>query len=170
MEAVTSNADEAFLALVNQYQGAIRRVCRTYAATSEDREEIFQEIIYQLWRSFPSYRGESAAMTWVYRVALNTAITALRKQVARPRHVSLEPSHEPEVIGPPIDAHATSRSEWLYRAVRQLNAVDRALVMCYLDGLSYKGIAEVLGLSDANVATRLHRIKGRLQELAKRVE
>ena len=76
MEAVTSNADEAFLALVNQYQGAIRRVCRTYATTSEDRQEIFQEIIYQLWRSFPSYRGESAAMTWVYRVALNTAITA----------------------------------------------------------------------------------------------
>ena len=108
-------------------------------------------------------------MTWVYRVALNTAITALRKQVARPRHVTLDPLHEPGVIAPPIDAHA-SRSEWLYRAIRQLNAVDRAVVMCYLDGLSYKRIAEVLGLSDANVATRLHRIKARLQDLARRVE
>jgi RNA polymerase sigma-70 factor, ECF subfamily len=169
METVTPKVEAAFLALVNQYQGAIRRVCRTYAAASDDREEIFQEIIYQLWRSFPTYRSESAAMTWVYRVALNTAITAVRRQARRPVHVSFEPAHEPGSTGPALDEHA-SRSEWLYRAIRQLDAVDRALIMCYLDGMSYKRISEVLGLSESNVGTRLNRTRARLQEFARRLE
>src|SRR4029453_11061170 len=96
MQIAMLNAEEAFLALINQHQGVIRRVCRSYAPAPKDREEIFQEIIYQLWRSFPSYRGESAPMTWIYRVALNTAITALRRETRRPVHVALDPSHERE--------------------------------------------------------------------------
>ena len=160
------NAEEAFLALVNQYQGVIRRVSRTYASASKDREEIFQEIIYQLWRSFGAYRAESSPVTWVYRVALNTAITALRRETRRPVHVPLDASHEPEAPGSIPDASG-SDSERLYRAIRQLNAVDRALVMCYLDGMSYKRIGEVLGLSESNVGARLNRTKARLQELTR---
>jgi|SRR5262245_61692292 len=160
-------AEEAFLALINQHQGAIRRVCRTYARAPKDREEIFQEIIYQLWRSFPSYRAESAPMTWIYRVALNTAITALRRETRRPVHVALDPSHEPAES---FDRECESESEWLYRAIRQLDAIDRALIMCYLDGRSYKEMSDVLGLSEANVGTRLNRAKARLQELARQRE
>jgi RNA polymerase sigma-70 factor, ECF subfamily len=166
MAIVTPSVEEAFLALLNQYQGAIRRVCWTYAAASEDREEIFQEIVYQLWRSFPSFRGRSAPLTWIYRVALNTAITAMRRRGRRPAQVSLEPSHERSSNGPRVDER-TSQIERLYRAIRQLDTVDRALVMCYLDDMSYKRIGEVLGLSEANVGTRLNRAKARLQAIVR---
>ena len=168
MQTAMPNADEAFLALINQHQGVIRRVCRSYAPAPKDREEIFQEVIYQLWRSFPSYRGESAPITWIYRVALNTAITALRRETRRPVHVALDPSHEREAGS--SDRACESKSEWLYGAIRQLTAIDRALIMCYLDGMSYRGISEVLGLSEANVGTRLNRAKARLQELARQRE
>ena len=86
----------------------------------------------------------------------------------RPVHVALDPSHEPEAGS--SNRACESESEWLYRAIRQLSEIDRALVMCYLDGMSYRGIGEVLGLSEANVGTRLNRAKARLQELARQRE
>jgi RNA polymerase sigma-70 factor (ECF subfamily) len=130
---------------------------------------MFQEIVYQLWRSFPSYRGEASAMTWVYRIALNTAITAVRKRARRPVHVPLEPSHDSGSAASPIDDHS-AQTERLYRAIRQLNTVDRALVMCYLDGMSYRRIGEILGISEANVGTRLNRTRMRLQDLTTQLE
>jgi len=75
--------DGEFLRLLNQYRGAVHRVCRTYADRAEG-EEFFQEVVYQLWRAFPSYRREAAPLTWVYRIALNAAITALRRRARRP--------------------------------------------------------------------------------------
>src|SRR5262249_15204374 len=102
-------------------------------------------------------------ITWIYRIALNTAITALRRRSRRPLHVPLDAAPEPA-------AAATSESdrgrvEALYRAIRSLGEVERALVMCYLDGLSYREIGQVMGLSETNVGARLSRARARLQRL-----
>jgi RNA polymerase sigma factor (sigma-70 family) len=122
-----------------------------------------QEIVYQLWRAFPSYRREAAAITWIYRIALNTAISALRKRSRRPAHVSLEAVAE--VPAPDAPATGDGRLELLSRAMRSLGAVERALLMCYLDGLTYSQIGDVLGISETNVGARLSRTRAKLQEL-----
>jgi RNA polymerase sigma-70 factor, ECF subfamily len=164
----TARLDGDFLGLLNEYRGAIQRVCRTYTNGIDDRDELFQEIVYQLWRAFPSYRREAAPITWVYRIALNTAITALRRRSRRPPHVGLETATG--LAAAPGEGSDRGRAELLYRAIRSLGEVERGLLMCYLDGLSYKEIGDVLGLSETNVGARLSRIRARLQELAKEME
>jgi len=159
--------DGDFVALVNQYRGAIERVSRTYTASATEREDLVQDIVYQLWRAFPSFRKESALLTWVYRVAINTAITGLRRRTRRPLHVPLDAAAG---LALPRTSAADPRMELLYQAIRRLDDVDRALVMCYLDDLSYKEMADVLGLSETNVGARLSRTKTRLQELVRSME
>jgi RNA polymerase sigma-70 factor (ECF subfamily) len=104
----------------------------------------------------------------VYRVALNTAITAMRHRVRRPALVPLEATAEP--AAPESDGQQAEQLTLLYRAVRQLDEVERALVMCYLDDLSYKRIAEVLGISESNVGTKLNRTKAKLRDLVRGME
>lgn len=160
--------DGDFLELLNAHRGAIERVSRTYTSGATEREDLVQEIVYQLWRAFPAWRRESAPLTWFYRIAINTAITGLRRRARRPVHVALEAAGD--VASPPVSAPSGSRKELLYRVVRRLSEVDRALVMCYLDDLSYREIADVLGLSETNVGARLSRATTKLQELARQME
>jgi RNA polymerase sigma factor (sigma-70 family) len=160
--------DADFLALLNQYRGAIQRVSRMYAANGTDREDLVQEIVYQLWRSFSSFRRDAAPMTWVYRIALNTAITGVRRRSRQPLHVPIDAAGD--IPSQSASAGLDSRIDLLYRAIRCLRDVDRALVMCYLDDLSYKQIADVLGLSETNVGVRLGRAKARLQDLVRDLE
>lgn len=163
-----TRVDSDFLALLNQYRGAIERVSRTYSSGVSEREDLVQEIVYQLWRAFPSYRRESAPLTWVYRIAINSAITGLRRRARRPAHVSLEAAAN--IASPPTAVGSDPQADLLYRAIRRLGDVDRALVMCYLDDLSYREIADVLGLSETNVGARLSRTKATLQNLVKSME
>jgi RNA polymerase sigma-70 factor, ECF subfamily len=156
--------DGDFLALLNEHRGAIHRVSRTYAASVADREDLVQEIVYQLWRAFPSFRRESSGLTWVYRIALNTAITGLRRRGRQPVQVPIaDAAAVPSSPGSGRDA----RTEILYQAVRSLGDIDRALVMCYLEDLSYREIADVLGISESNVGARLSRTKAKLQDLVR---
>ena len=150
---------------MNAHRRAIHRVTRAYAHSEADRSELFQEIVYQLWRAYPSFRGQSGALTWLYRVALNTAITARRRQARRPEEVALA-RRDPAAP----DATGNSRAEVLYQAIRELGDVDRAVVMCYLDGLSYERIAAVLGISETNVGARLSRARTHLRDLVRNLE
>jgi RNA polymerase sigma factor (sigma-70 family) len=161
----SARLDGDFLALLNEHRGALHRVCRNYANGIDDREELLQEIVYQLWRAFPSYRREAAPITWIYRIALNTAITAIRRRTRRPPHVPLEAAPEP--ASAPTAGSDSAQLELLYRAMRKLGEVERGLLVCYLDGLSYREIGDVLGLSETNVGARLSRTRARLQELVK---
>jgi RNA polymerase sigma-70 factor (ECF subfamily) len=163
-----SSVDGEFLAVLNDHRGAIKRVARTYTSSDAEREELFQDIVYQLWRAFPSYQRQASVLTWVYRIAINTAITGLRRRSRRPVHVSLEAARE--VPSSPTATELESRTELLYRLIQQLGDIDRALVMCYLDDLSYRQIADVLGLSETNVGARLSRAKARMQAMAKGME
>ena len=157
-----------FLALVNAHRAVLHRICRGYTANAGDHEELFQEIVHQLWRSYPSFRGDATPVTWVYRVGLNTAITALRRRQRRPELVPLESAAEPASLQ--TGGEQAAQLALLYRAIRRLEDVERALIMCYLDDLSYKRIAEVLGISESNVGTKLNRTKAKLRDLVSRME
>ena len=156
-----------FLALVNAHRAVLHRICRGYTAVQSDHEELFQEIVHQLWRSHASFRGDASPVTWVYRVALNTAITAMRRRTRRPELVPLESAAEPAAVETGEDR---AQLALLYLAIRRLDDVERALIMCYLDDLSYKRIAEVLGISESNVGTKLNRTKAKLRDLVREME
>lgn len=160
--------DQEFLEFLNHHQSVLRRMCRVYAHSLEDREDLFQEMVYQLWRSYPTFRQESSRGTWLYRVALNTALSALRRRTRTEKHVTLE--NEMGAAAPEPRGKESGQVEMLYRMIRRLNKVDRALVLLYLEDLSYQELGNILGLSESNVGVKLNRIKARLQSFAKEME
>lgn len=165
VETSLKGIDEGFVALVNRHRPMLERVCRIYEDGAEERKDLFQEVVYQLWRSYPTYRGEARVRTWMYRVALNTAITAFRQYASRPEHVELEEELSPgPKEGGKADAEQKGRVEMLYHAIRSLNKVDRAVVTLYLGGFEYREIAGTLGLTETNIGVKLNRIKARVQE------
>ena len=157
-----------FIDLVNRHQGIIHRVCRIYATAASDRQDLFQDILYHLWKSYPAFKHEAAFTTWMYRIALNMAITSLRKLTRKPQHVEIDETIENALkVG---DDSSSDDIELLHQAIRKLNSVERALVLLYLEDLSHKEIAEVLGLTVSNVGVKLSRIKSKLQLLLQQQE
>jgi RNA polymerase sigma-70 factor (ECF subfamily) len=153
---------------LDQHAGLVVKVARAYTLTADDCQDLMQEIFLQVWRSLAQFEGRASAATWSYRVALNTALSWQRNQ--RRRQVNRQPIVEMhEVLEPAGDsaAHAENREliERLYAAIRQLPKGDAALVLLYLDELSYREIAEVLGISESNVGVKLNRAKKNLAEL-----
>jgi RNA polymerase sigma-70 factor (ECF subfamily) len=153
---------ERFVALLEENEGILRKVAGAYTRTVADREELVQETIAQLWRSFPRYDERQRFSTWMYRVALNVAISALRGDVRRRRHTV--PAEE-EHFGVPAPAPdpAEERRALLNAAMKRLEPFDRALLVLHLDGRPYAEIAEVLGLTETNVGTRLGRVRQKLR-------
>lgn len=156
-------SEKEFLTMIQDNQGIIHKVCRIYRDSPEDREDLFQEVIFQLWRSYPSFSGGSKASTWLYRVALNTAMASFRKN--KPNVTSTE--YIPDVQFENINNEDNEMQEKLLAGIRQLSEPDRALIALYLDELSYQQIAVILGISESNVGVKLTRIKTRLQKLVK---
>jgi RNA polymerase sigma factor (sigma-70 family) len=153
--------EKEFLRMIAENQGIIHKICRIYRDSLEDREDLFQEIVFQLWRSYRSFSGSSKSSTWLYRVALNTAMASFRKN--RPDVTSSE--YLPDVQFEDINNEGSERQEKLLTGIRQLSEPDRALIALYLDELSYQQIAGILGISESNVGVKLNRIKIRLQKL-----
>lgn len=158
-----SEREQAFLTLVRENDARLRRICRVYAHDAESRKDLHQEMLLQLWRSLGAFRGASSAATWVYRVALNTALTYARRRGSL-FHVPLDDEqlaieHVASPLGTEDMAEADARSAQLFAAIAQLDAVDRMLVTMYLDERSYREMADVLGISESNVGVKLHRIR-----------
>lgn len=155
------NQKDYFLEQVFLNQAIIHKICRMYRDTREDREDLFQEIIYQLWKSYDQFQGKSKLTTWIYRIGLNTAIATFRKPEI-PQSSLMDHSQITETIDQePEDAN----SERLFRAIRMLEEADRALLSLYFEDLSYAEIGEVLGISEINAGVRLTRIKKKLRKL-----
>jgi RNA polymerase sigma-70 factor (ECF subfamily) len=153
---------------LTEHGGAVLKVARAYTLTAEDCQDLVQEILLQVWQSLPQFQGRASPSTWFYRVALNTALGWQRKE--RRRRVRQQPILQVEdlpVAGLDSAQQAVQREvvERLYGAIRQLPRTDAALVLLYLDGLSYRQIAEVLGISESNVGVKLNRAKKALGEL-----
>ena len=151
---------EAFLKEIFSHQQIIYKVCRIYRDTKEDREDLFQEIVYQLWKSYPSFKGKSKFSSWMYRIALNTAMASFRKlkvNITYPEQVPENQSSE--------QSSQDTQMEKLLGAIKKLDPADRAIVSLYLDDLNYTEIAEVVGITANNVGVRLNRIKHKIKEL-----
>jgi RNA polymerase sigma-70 factor, ECF subfamily len=157
--------ESEFLALLHQYQPLIRKVCAVYAHTREDREDLFQEIAAQLWRALPGFRGEAQHSTWMYRIALNTAISGLRKQRNQPATTSK--SDLPDLPDEPYDPTIEEQRRRLYRAFEALSDVERAMLLLYLEDRSYDEMESILGVSQNTLRVRMKRVKEKLRTLTK---
>lgn len=153
--------ETAFLTLMAEHQGIIHKICRLYRDSREDREDLFQEITFQLWKSFPSFKGNSLISTWLYRIALNTAIASYRKEKPTIDYVETLP----EFVEEPQNEELILRQERLLTAMKQLSESEKAIIALYLDDLSYLQIAEILGISENNVGVKINRIKTKIQQL-----
>jgi RNA polymerase sigma factor (sigma-70 family) len=155
-----------FQELLDSHRGILLGVANAYCRQAEDRRDLVQEISLQLWRAFPAYDAHRSFSTWTYRIALNVAISFARSARNRERHSApLDPA-DAERLAAASDPTPDARMEALYRCLDECNPLDRALLLLYLDDRSYREIAEILGIRETNVGTRLSRLKQRIRKEA----
>ncbi len=153
---------QEFIELVNKHNKLIFKICHLYTDSKEDFKDLYQEIIYQLWKSRENFKNRSKISTWIYRVALNTALYRLRSI----NKAKLQPLDE-KIFNLPEDETTNELMEQLKEMIEQLTPFEKSLLLLQLDGLSYKEIALITGLSETNVGTKLSRIKQKLKKIAK---
>jgi RNA polymerase sigma-70 factor (ECF subfamily) len=151
-----------FQTLVDQHKKILYKVCNSYCRNQEDREDLAQEIVVQLWRSFESFDERARFSTWMYRIALNVAISAYRRESTRTRYILSDEGQLLNAIDEKI--HQSGEIQALHQFIAALDPLDKALVLLYLDGNSYQDIAAVLGISETNVATKISRMKQRMRQ------
>jgi RNA polymerase sigma-70 factor (ECF subfamily) len=155
-----------FAQWIDAHKAILFKVARAYGASHADREDLFQEIALQVWHSVEAFRGDAAVTTWIYRVALNTALAWKRKER---RHGDGREDLEATaglLVSPPSERDP--RLDWIYQKISALDEVNRSLALLMLDGFSYHEMSEILGLSESNVGVKINRIKAALaNELAK---
>ena len=149
-----------FVEMVHSHVGIIYKICNLYAA-AEDREDLKQEIILQLWKSFPSFRADSSFQSWMYRVSLNTALLGLRARKLKYIHLSDREVEIPDEGTP--EGELENRIRQLYHHISKLNDLDKTIIFLYLEKCSYEEIADITGISKGNVSVRLVRIKEKLR-------
>ena len=157
---------QIFTEWLTQHRGIFFKIVRAYAFNPADQDDLFQEIGIQVWKSIPDFRGDAKPSTWIYRVALYTAIAWLRREKKEPE---LQPLVQVEQTLVFNEEARDERLEWLYAQIQQLEPVDRSICLLMLEGYSYKEIAELVGSSASNVGGKLHRIKQRLLREAKQL-
>lgn len=155
--------EKEFAKLIKDNQGLIIKVSRLYTNSLEDEEDLFQEIVLQLWRSYDTFKGQSKISTWMYRVALNTAITLFRKKTKSPQTDQLQDFHYKDFMED--DEERQQQISTLYKVIKMLPNVERAIVTMYLDDLPYRDIAENLGITEVNARVKMNRLKKTLKEL-----
>lgn len=165
---VDDDHNSLFTNWLGEHGSSVMKVARAYTLTSEETQDLAQEILLQAWKSLPSFDRKASAATWFYRVALYTAMNWRRKD--KPRRVRQQPLLEMQVVAPNSTDSAEQAQhrdtvEQLYKAIQQLPKADAALVLLYLDELSYREMADVLGISEGNVGVKLNRAKKMLADL-----
>ena len=153
--------ERIFSEWLSGHKGILFKVVHAYGFEHQDRQDLFQEITIQVWKSIDAFRGDSSVSTWMYRVALNTAITWVRKQRKHERRKQALEVGETLLTTGSVDA-IDPRVEWLYQQIGQLKDVDRSVALLLLDGFSYKEIGSIVGLTESNVGVRINRIKSAL--------
>ena len=155
---------EKFISVIKDNQNLIYKICYSYCSNAENRKDLQQEILIQLWNSFSKFDGRVKLSTWIYRIALNTAISFYRNDS---KHSDKKVSIDASIISLSDFEYVPEQDEnitMLYQFIEKLNEMDKALILLYLDDNKQKDIAEVLGISETNVATKISRIKKFLKE------
>lgn len=155
--------EKEFTHIIQQHAGIIYKVCSLYCKDAEERKDLFQEIVLQVWKGLPQFRKESSITTWMYRIALNTAISTYRKDARKPDRLGItdvslqlpDPTAFPDQEGVQI----------LYKAIEHLTDVEKAIILLYLEEKTYEEIAFVIGITKTNVGVRITRIKTKLEKI-----
>lgn len=153
---------ETFQDRVDEHKRILYKVCNVYCRDRDSREDLAQEIVLQLWRSFGKFDGRCRFSTWMYRIALNVAISFHRSETVRTRHVFSDEQRLLEAAGEP--ERQTEEVQLLYEFIAELDPLDRALILLYLDGNNYLEIAQITGISETSVATRISRLKNKMRQ------
>ena len=157
--------EKEFMDHIIQNEHMLYKISNIYSSSREERQDLRQEIIYQLWRSYPSFAGRSKFQTWMYRVALNTAIYFNRRKDPITSDLSNIEAEDDETW-----KEQEEQLKKLYRSIRTLNQIDRAVIFLYLEKNSYEQIGEITGISTKNVSVRIVRIKEKLRQIIKNGE
>lgn len=158
--------ENEFIKLVDESQGIIHKVCRMYCDDDIHRKDLFQEIVLQLWKSYPSFKGDSKFSSWMYRVALNVAIQDFRKEKRR-KYLFLESYEFKEPSTPPKNEYKDERIEALYKAISNLDKIEKAIMMLYLDEVANEEIADIVGITQNYVRVKMTRIRTKLAKTMK---
>ena len=158
-------SEKEFIQLIQQHQPIIHKVCNMYMDTAPDREDLFQEIMISAWKGSKNFRGDAKFSTWLYRVALNTAITFFKKGR---KQAAVYPESTEYAQIPDEQNNREAQLSALTNAINDLNEIDKALIVLYLEDIAYPDIAVILGISANNVAVKMNRVKARLKESSKK--
>lgn len=162
--SMTTTSKQEFEQLLQQHQKIVYKVVNTYCWQVDDRADLAQEIAIQLWRAFPKYDGQRKFSTWMYRIALNVAISSVRQNKNTLLHaVALDESHQ-NIGADQADSKIDENIHYLQRFISQLDTLNRALMLLYLEDHSYREIADIVGISETNVATKISRLKQRIRD------
>ncbi|GAB2812085.1 sigma-70 family RNA polymerase sigma factor [Ferruginibacter profundus] len=156
---------EDFVQLIKANEGIIYKITAVYAGNAEDQKDLYQEIVYQLWKAHDSYRGDAKISTWIYRIALNTSIAHINKEKKQGYKVPID--FELLNTAGEADKATEERLTVLYTAIKQLSIVEKGIVLLFLDGNSHEEIAAITGFTKTNIGTRLGRIKEKLRSQIK---
>jgi RNA polymerase sigma-70 factor (ECF subfamily) len=154
---------EYFERQIENHAKLILKVCRMYTFTSVDREDLYQEIVLQAWKAFPGFRGEARFSTWLYRIGINTAITGLQKKSRRMQTTSIDQFNDSVINRTSFEEN--DRWHDLQLAIEQLNDVEKAIVMLYLEEVSYDDMETILGINEATLRVKMNRIKQKLKKI-----
>jgi RNA polymerase sigma-70 factor (ECF subfamily) len=154
--------EKEFLEIVKKNQGIIHKVCSIYCDDEEDRNDLVQEILAQLWKSYPSFRNESKFTTWMYRVALNTAITSFKKQKRQPDRTPLS-IHNYQFAEDISSTETEEHLRLLKDAVSRLTGIEKSIILLFLEEKSYEEIADITGITQNYVRVKMNRIKKKLK-------
>jgi len=161
---LTKDLEHSFVTQLEENQNIVHKICRLYTNDSDSHNDLFQEITIQLWKAFPKFRGDSKFSTWMYRVALNTAITLYRKSKRSIKTQDFE-AVSFKITAEAYDNTVEEQLKLMYSAVKDLNDIDKALVFLYLEDKNYKEISETLGITEVNARVKMNRIKEKLRTI-----
>ncbi|MGH1385620.1 RNA polymerase sigma factor [Kordia sp.] len=156
--------EHSFVTELERHQNIVHKVCRIYTSNKDQHNDLFQEITIQLWKAYPKFRGDSKFSTWMYRVALNTAITLYRKSKRKVKTQDYE-SVVFKITSEDYDNTEEEQLKIMYKAIKQLSDIEKALIFLYLEDKNYKEIAETIGITEVNARVKMNRIKTKLKKI-----
>jgi RNA polymerase sigma-70 factor (ECF subfamily) len=164
-----TSQEKEFISKIEQHKGILFKISKMYMTEKDDRDDLFQEITYQLWKAFPGFRGDSEFSTWLYRIALNTAIIFLKSEKRR-SFITNEDFSNQMIVQEDYDYRKEDRLVEMYKAIHQLNSIDKAFIFYYLEDFSGKQIAEQMGISEGNARVKMNRAKTKLKDILSQIK
>lgn len=161
---MSQQLEAEFVKQLEENQNIVHKICRLYTNDQDAHNDLFQEVTIQLWKAYPKFRGDAKFSTWMYRVALNTAITLYRKSTRRVKTTDYD-SVQFKILDLQEDDETAEQLTLLYGAIKQLNDIEKALVFLYLEDRNYREISETLGISEVNARVKMNRVKTKLTNI-----